>query len=422
MELVDKYYAVLLHGARVGTLYQRGDHTRFVFSERYLEDPARPVLGLRLEERLRKLYAAVLRVPPWFSNLLPEGPLRQWIADDRGVSADREMELLAKVGRDLPGAVQVIHATGHDSESGTTPEWPTEFVRQDRGSAARNAGIWRFSLAGVALKFSMLARGDRLTVPAVGDRGDWLVKFPDYQFAEVPRNEHATMLLAGAVGIEVPEIRLVHRDELDGLPTRMWPNAEQWAYAVKRFDRHPDDRRIAVHIEDFAQVRDVYPHQKYRGSFETVAALAYRGRDLLALREFTRRLAFSVLVGNGDAHLKNWSLIYPDRRVPTLSPAYDLVSTFLYREEDEGPEDLGLSFGGSRRFDKVGLGSFALLEKQLDQRFGHSGAALTDVVVDLADRLVAAWPQHREAMRDRGMAVDVLDTWIRTRAGALRRG
>jgi serine/threonine-protein kinase HipA len=249
-----------------------------------------------------------------------------------------------------------------------------------------------------------------------------LVKFPDYQFADVPRNEHATMLLAGAVGIEVPEVRLVHRDELDGLPARMWPNAEQWAYAVKRFDRHPDDRRIAVHIEDFAQVRDVYPRQKYRGSFETVAALAYRGRDLTALREFTRRLAFSVLVGNGDAHLKNWSLIYPDRRVPTLSPAYDLVSTFLYREEGDGPEDLGLTFGGSRRFDQVGLGTFAMLEKRLDQQFGHSGAALTDVVVDLADRLVAAWPQHREAMQDRGMAVDVLDTWIRTRAGALRRG
>jgi serine/threonine-protein kinase HipA len=275
----------------------------------------------------------------------------------------------------------------------------------------------------VALKFSMLAHGDRLTVPAVGDRGDWLVKFPDYRFADVPRNEYVTMSLAGAVGIEVPEILLVHRDELDGLPARMWPNDEQWAYAVKRFDRSEGDRKTSVHIEDFAQVRDFYPHQKYSGSFDTVAAVAYRGRDLAALREFGRRLAFSALVGNGDAHLKNWSLIYPDGRVPTLSPAYDLVSTFLYREEGEGPENLGLTLGSSKRFEEVGPESFTRLERHLDRRFGHTGAGLAEIAAETAERVVARWPAHREELRAGRMRTEALDEWIRTRADALlRRG
>jgi serine/threonine-protein kinase HipA len=51
--------------------------------------------------------------------------------------------------------------------------------------------------------------------------------------------------------------------------------------------------------------------------------------------EYTRRLVFSALIGNGDMHLKNWSLVYPDQRTPALAPAYDLVSTIPYmRDED----------------------------------------------------------------------------------------
>lgn len=195
----------------------------------------RPLLGLRFEEGLRKPYASALRLPPWFSNLLPEGPLRQWIADERGVSLDREMELLAQVGHDLPGAVQVCPTDGPDMEV----DWSTRNQgRHAEGSVGTLKPVtWRFSLAGVALKFSMLAQGDRLTVPAVHDRGDWLVKFPDYRYSDVPSNEYAMMKMARAVGMDVPEVRLVHRDALEGLPARMWPNAEQWAFAVKRFDR-----------------------------------------------------------------------------------------------------------------------------------------------------------------------------------------
>lgn len=238
----ENYYAVLLHGDRIGTLCQQGDYTRFLLNERYLGALDRPVLGLLFEERLDRPYAAALRLPVWFSNLLPEGPLRQWIAEDRGVSLDREMELLAQVGHDLPGAVQVLPADGPDS--GWT--WPeTEVPRAGEG-VGRAGSPWRFSLAGVALKFSMLARGDRLTVPAVGERGDWLVKFPDYRLDDVPRNEYTMMRLAGAVGIEVPPVRLVHRDELGGLPARMWPNDEQWAYAVRRFDRAEDEAALTA--------------------------------------------------------------------------------------------------------------------------------------------------------------------------------
>jgi serine/threonine-protein kinase HipA len=416
--LPEIFHAVLLHGLRVGTLCQRGDHTRFVFNQSYVENPSRPVLGLRFEEQLTGSYAAALRLPCWFSNLLPEGPLREWIAQDRGVSLDREMELLAQVGHDLPGAVQVLPADGPDDgwvwdESGA--------LRKGSKPAASPGGTspWRFSLAGVALKFSLLARGDRLTVPVGGELGDWLVKFPDYRHPHVPRNEFAMMCLARQVGLDVPEVRLVHRDELEGVPDRMWPNREEWAYAVRRFDRSAEPGRARIHIEDFAQVKDAYPRDKYNSSFETVASFAYRGRDVRALRETARRIAFSVAIGNGDAHLKNWSLIYRDQITPSLSPVYDLVSTIPYTPSDE-VEDLGLKLGGSKRFETVTAASFTRLERRLDHRFGATGADLADIAVTTAQRVLEAWPSYEHLLSEVPDIRRPIAAWIQEFATRLR--
>ncbi|NDZ63850.1 type II toxin-antitoxin system HipA family toxin [Streptomyces cyaneofuscatus] len=413
--LSETYYAVLLHGQRVGTLCQKGDYTRFVMSDHYLEDPRRPVLGLRFEENLKAPYASALRLPKWFSNLLPEGPLREWIADDRGVSLDREMELLAQVGHDLPGAVQVLRAEGpEDGWEWQDPANYRDLSKSEDGSISP----WRFSLAGVALKFSMLGNGDRLAVPAAGELGDWLVKFPDYRHADVPRNEYAIMSLAKSAGIDTPDVRLLHRDQLDGLPDRMWPNSEEWAYAVRRFDRATDGSRARIHIEDLAQVRDKYPQDKYLSTFETVAAIAYRGQDVTSLREAARRIAFSVAVGNGDAHLKNWSLIYRDSRAPSLSPVYDLVSTVPYSPADE-PEDLGMKFGGSKRFSRVRLSDFERLEATLDRKFGTCDAHLAAVAEEVVRAVADYWPKHQAALSGNPPLRKAVGDWIGRTTGHL---
>ncbi|WP_329053286.1 HipA domain-containing protein [Amycolatopsis sp. NBC_01488] len=381
MTMHEYRHGVWLGSRRVGTLNQRGDYTWFTFTEEYLDDPGRPVLGLVFEQDVRARHANALRVPAWFSNLLPEGRLRDWIAADRHVSADREMELLAQVGHDLPGAVRVLPEE-------TAPEgWdPAALTVNPHGTIDSGHAGWRFSLAGVGLKFSMIGKDDRLTLPAHGEGGDWIVKLPDRVFADVPLNEYAMMSMAAAVGIDVPEVRLVRRDQLDNLPPGVWPENESLAYAIRRFDR--DDSRGSVHIEDLAQVRNVYPDRKYEGNFETVAALIYRRHDLSALREFARRLAFNILISNGDAHFKNWSLIYPDRRIPTLAPAYDMVCTAAYRTDDE-PEDLGLKFGGTRQFTRIAAGTF----QRLERRLGAVGAGLIDVVGETIDRVEAEWPR-----------------------------
>lgn len=409
MTLRETRHSVLLSGRRVGTLVQRGDYTRFVFTREYLDDPYRPVLGLLFEQDLSARHAAALRLPPWFSNLLPEGRLRDWIVADRKVSPQREMELLAQVGHDLPGAVQVLPVQNGETED---IECLPPTSKPMAGDTTTDRNVWRFSLAGVALKFSMLEKGDRLALPAFGAGGDWIVKLPDSIYADVPRNEFTVMSLAKAVGITVPSIRLVHRDELDGLPADAWTSHEEWAYAIRRFDR--DANRAPVHIEDLAQVRGIYPENKYQGNYETVAALAYRGHDLEGLREFTRRLAFTVLIGNGDAHLKNWSLIYTDPRSPVLAPAYDMVCTSCYLSEHE---ELGLKFGGTRRFERMNITTFELLERRL-----HAPRAeLADCVSDLVQKVRQYWPRQREHLTDNHWISAVVEACIASHSATLLR-
>jgi serine/threonine-protein kinase HipA len=390
--MIERRYGVWLGLRRVGTLNQRGDYTWFAFTDEYLSDPDRAMLGLIFEQDPSAQHSSALRLPPWFSNLLPEGRLRDWIAADRHVSIDREMELLAQVGHDLPGAVRVL-----PEDEPPIGMWDPRRATVDpyAGNAIRNMAEpgWRFSLAGVGLKFSMLRKGDRLTLPAFGEGGDWIVKLPDPLFPDVPRNEYMMMTLAAHAGIEVPDRLLVHRDQLDGLPPNVWPGGELYAYAIRRFDR--DERRGRVHIEDLAQVRNFYADMKYAGNFETIASLIYRRHDFPALREFVRRMAFNILISNGDAHLKNWSLIYRDPRSPTLSPAYDLVSTGLYRI-DEAPENLGLKFGKTRRFELISLASFDRLERRL----GVVSVGLREVVAETVAQSVRSWPEIADQLSD----------------------
>src|SRR5262245_51589581 len=115
------------------------------------------------------------------------------------------------------------------------------------------------------------------------------------------------------------------------------------ALAVRRFDRTADG---PVHIEDFAQVFGLYPEDKYgKASYRNIAGVIAAETGNVGTAEFVRRLVFNVLIGNADMHVKNWSLIYLDRRRAALAPAYDFVSTIHYIPDDNS----ALSFGRTKR-------------------------------------------------------------------------
>jgi serine/threonine-protein kinase HipA len=168
-------------------------------------------------------------------------------------------------------------------------------------------------------------------------------------FDGVPENEYAMMELARAIGIDVPEVQLVPLNKIAGLPAdvaRMQGNA----LAVKRFDR--TESGSIVHIEDFAQVFGLYPEKKYeRASYRNIAEVLWAETGADGVAEFIRRLVFNALTGNADMHLKNWSLIYPDRRQAALAPGYDFVSTIAYLPDI----NMALTLGRSKAMTDLSL-------------------------------------------------------------------
>ena len=341
--------AVHLHGRRIGIINRlAGDSHIFAFEQDYIEDPNRPTLSLSYKSRTGGLVTTVRPVrrclPPFFSNLLPEGRLREYLAERAGVKKEREFYLMAVLGADLAGAVTVQPMDGGDSEH--DHDHNRHPPQEDDDPQLKN--VLRFSLAGVQLKFSaVMEASGGLTVPAHGVGGSWIVKLPSTQHASVPENEFVMLELARATGIQVPPIRLVPVAEIEGLP----PEAARLkgsALATERFDRAAGGRRI--HMEDFAQVFGLFPDDKYgERSYANIAAVLWAETGEAGTYEFVRRLVFSVLIGNADMHLKNWSLLYPDGRKPVLSPAYDFVSTVPYIPGDT----LALSFGKNKSLESV---------------------------------------------------------------------
>ena len=374
---------VHLYGEPIGTLTRvSGDRTLFAFNEFYIADRQRPVLSLGFKDALGGLITDLqptqTRLLPFFSNLLPEGHMRSYLAQRANVNPVREFFLLWVLGLDLPGAITVTPADGE--------AWPVDSNDGIDGHAEdhQHKDALRFSLAGVQLKFSAVNEASGgLTIPAKGVGGSWIVKLPSRQFALVPENEFSMMTLARLIGMDVPTLRLVDLSEIDNLPDGLGGLTGQ-ALVIERFDRLKSG--AAVHIEDFAQIFRVYPEEKYKKasmrSIASVIATEARQSDVV---EFVRRLTFNMLIGNADMHLKNWSVSYPDRRTAALSPAYDFVSTIAYLAD----ERFALNVSRTKRFDEF-----------TESELSHLAAKALlpeNLVLDTAHETVALFHQHWHA-------------------------
>jgi len=179
------------------------------------------------------------------------------------------------------------------------------------------------------------------------------VKLPSSRFDAVPENEYSMMELARMLGMDVPETQLLPINQIANIPDGIGKYGDSFknaqAFVIKRFDRADDQ---AVHIEDFAQVFGVYPQDKYKkASMRNIAqVIGIEGQDE-DIAEFTRRLVFNTLIGNADMHLKNWSVIYKDKRTASIAPAYDFVSTIPYIPDDSA----SLKVSRSKKFSDFTL-------------------------------------------------------------------
>lgn len=326
-----------LHDRLVG--YLAGFHNGrnvLSFSEHFKEDASRPTFSLlthpsfpRAEKLMAEPWVRNYKLHPILSNLLPEGALRELIVQGLKVHIDNEFHILSYLGKDLPGALIAEPMEPDDvPESVLTTHGKAKAVRFDKIILEN-----RFSLAGVQMKFSMKEKDGRYNLSKEGVLGDWIIKTPSTRHKDVPVNEYTAMTLASLVGVNIPEIKLIELNKLDNLPAINLPN-EKLAFAIKRFDRESNTR---IHMEDFAQVLVKYPREKYdSANYEQIGRILYEysGDGLADVQQLARRLLVNILLANGDAHIKNWSLLYSDQITPRLSPAYDIVTTSVYINDE----------------------------------------------------------------------------------------
>jgi serine/threonine-protein kinase HipA len=366
---------VKLSGTFVGTLVRTpGGYHAFDIAPSYRTLDHRPTLSQSLLSAngslLKDFKPTAVHLPPLFANMLPEGKLRE--ALEKHHRPDNDFDLMVALGSDLPGAVVLTPTDGTDNERSP--------------SKAKEPGRARFSLAGVQMKLSVFknkGKGSGLTVALDDHNGNYIAKFPSMNFPALAENEHAMLALAAAVGMDVPNHELVSQAEFEGIPEEFAGLAQGKVLIVERFDRGLDQKRI--HVEDFAQVLRVYPHKKYdAASSQNVAMIFAQAVSSEAAIEFVRRLTFSVLIGNGDMHLKNWSLIYPSDGVkPAIAPVCDFVSTIPYLPND----GMALTIAGEKAFD--------LMTPDHWRRFARKAhlpeGAVVDAVGEVAERVWEAW-------------------------------
>jgi len=379
-----------LHGRLVGYLtgFQSGRNV-LTFADEFRFDVTRPTFSLithpefpRAEKLLAEPWQRTHKLHPVLSNLLPEGALRELIAQGLKVHVDDEFYLFSYLGADLPGALVAEPLEPDEVPTSVLSAYGKVEAVKLETSAREN----KFSLAGIQMKFSMKEQDGRYNLAKGDALGDWIIKTPSTKHKDVPTNEFTAMTLASLAGIDIPEIKLVELNKLDNLPQINLPD-EKLAFAIKRFDRHDD---LRIHMEDFAQVLVKYPHEKYHSaSYEQIGKILYNfsGDGLTDTQQFARRLLVNILLANGDAHLKNWSLLYSDQITPRLSPAYDIVTTSVYIDNEKR---YALNLGKTKEWYDVTYANF----EAWAGRTGVPWRAIKPHLDDTMEKARSLWPER----------------------------
>lgn len=364
--------SIELHERQVGVLVRyQSNVTQLVFAPEYVAAANRSTFtGAQLlvgSEYFNSRFRHSTRVTPVLANLLPEGSIRDYYIANLKTHVDDDFALLTALGNDLPGAIVARPIQ-------TVPDWAIDPASPiEEVEVEDYVSELKFSLAGVQMKFSSERVDGRFNI---GTDSGWIIKTPSTRHPHVPENEFSMMQLATIAGINTPKFELIELGDISNLPDIPLPS-EQKVYAIKRFDRADVGR---VHMEDFAQVFGQYPAAKYQKiNYEQIGRFLFEySKDPLGdVQEMAARLLVNILIGNADAHVKNWSVLYRDQVNPELSPAYDIVSTLPYIP---GDTKSALNMGKEKEWDQITLATFNYWAERIGVRPIVILKRLTDVL------------------------------------------
>jgi serine/threonine-protein kinase HipA len=401
-----KELVVILAGERAGRLIQKDNgNLQFRYDDGYSGPPVSHAMPVQSEAHANALCVAV------FGGLLLEGDGRAALARSLGISESNDFRLLEEVGRDVAGAIALL-------EVGESMPSTPAMRRIDTGELDRilrelpqrplaadpERGV-RLSLAGAQPKLPVIHDGDGFALPTnAATPTTHILKPEPVAFPGLVDNEAFCMRLAAETGLRTAEVR---REQ----------SASGLAYlVVQRYDRDlMADPVRRLHQEDFCQALGYPSSRKYQsdggpGVREAITLLREATAvPVTELPRFWEALVFNWLIGNCDAHAKNYSLLY-DGGSPTLAPLYDLVSTAVYPTLTTR---MAMSIDGARDLREVSGKAWAELAGQLGFRSDFG----TETARRVAARAAVAAPRVAEE-QDNEIASQIAERVIEV-AGAL---
>lgn len=318
---------------RCGTLSIEDERFRFDYLDSYC-DSGGPALSVSLP--IQRRHHGDKFVFPFFENLLPEGEIRELLAQRLNTASNNLAHLLERTGGEVAGAIRLF-PSGQEAEdiqlapSEILDDHALGRVFEQMASTPFLAGpnsAMRLSLAGARRKLPVLI-DDGVRLPG-SQASSHILKPPSARFPGLVENEYLCMRAAARAGLRVPKVKLLaFRNPLD---------KEHYALQIERYDRLQSAMDIErLHQEDLCQVLGIPSARKYTqdggpGLGELFSSIRrHTGLPAVSLRELLRRLFFNLLIGNCDAHAKNFSLLYRGIGIE-LAPAYDLLATRAWSE------------------------------------------------------------------------------------------
>lgn len=338
-------------GELVGWLESTADRgVIFQYDNEYVKRSDARALSFSLP--LRETPFPQAQALPFFAGLLPDGELKRRIADRLHISESSTLRLLEALGGECAGTVSLILADPEDIASETSADGYEEITKERLASMINDeerlpllisGGGTRLSLAGAQEKIPLFKQNDRWFRPLGGAPSSHILKPASPTFPDIVANEYICLNLAKAFGLPVPMAEIVDL----GRPVLI----------LERFDRAriADGGIARLYQEDFCQAMGIMPDRKYQADggpgFVDIARVIRRActTPIIDINLLVGIALFNLLVGNCDAHGKNYSLLHAKNKIG-LSPFYDLVSTTMWPELDT---KLSMRFGKEYRLDKI---------------------------------------------------------------------
>lgn len=384
---MSKTLDVYFHEKVIGKLEQDNHgEINFTYSTSWLEDPQAIQISRSLPLQKETFNRKQCRA--FFEGILPEEGQRRLIARNLGISANNDFSMLEKIGGECAGAlsfIQVGNALELESHSyhEIADDQLADILRElpKRPLLAGERGV-RLSLAGVQDKLAVFYDENKISIPINNAPSTHILK-PDFSDYEgVIFNEAFCMQLAKDINLSVADVVLKKIEDIDYL-------------LIKRYDRSSllssqiSSNLQRIHQEDFCQALGIPPTKKYQNEggpslkqcFNLLREIS--SVPVIDLRKLMDAVIFNFIIGNCDAHGKNFSLLYSDQI--QMAPLYDLICTYYYDELDK---KMAMKLGGEYSINNISLENFNILGNEV----GFAKPEIRRRIIEICDDILSALP------------------------------